>query len=170
MFDPNGEFLFEVTGKNVPDDVSLAYLRTTPQLLEYDPQRLLSNFSLQLGFLQHPSRMIVAGDLSSKSMRWLVPVMIFAVLLLAAAVLLLRREQNVIRLRENFVSEVSHELRTPLTQIRLFAETLRENRARNDEERQHALDTIDRESRRLSHLDISRRLMTCRSDPLSTNC
>ncbi len=152
MFDPNGEFLFEVTGKDVPDDVSLAYLRTTPQLLEYDPQRLLSNFSLQLGFLQHPSRMIVAGDLSSKSLRWLVPVMIFAVLLLAAAVLLLRREQNVIRLRENFVSEVSHELRTPLTQIRLFAETLRENRARNDEERQHALDTIDRESRRLSHL------------------
>ncbi len=152
LFDPNGEFLFEVTGKNVPDDVSLAYLRTTPQLIEYDPQRLLSNFSLQLGFLQHPSRMIVAGDLSSQSMRWLVPVMIFSVLLLAAAVWLLRREQAVIRLREDFVSEVSHELRTPLTQIRLFAETLRENRARSDTERQHALDTIDRESRRLSHL------------------
>lgn len=152
LFDPQGDMLFEVSAKNVPEDVSLAYLRTTPKILEYDPQHLLSNFSLQIGFLQHPSRMIVAGDLSSKSMRWLVPVMIFAVLLLAAAVWLLRREQSVIRMREDFVSEVSHELRTPLTQIRLFAETLRENRARSDEERQHALNTIDRESQRLSHL------------------
>lgn len=152
LFDPDGQSLFEVADADVPNDVSPDYLKTRPRPIEYDPQHLLSNFSLQLGFLRDPSRMIVAGDLTSKSMRWLVPVMIFAVLLLAAAVWLLRREQGVIRLREDFVSEVSHELRTPLTQIRLFAETLRENRARSDEERRHALDTIDRESRRLSQL------------------
>lgn len=152
LFDPDGQLLFEIVDNNVPSDVSPDYIRTTPRPLEYDPQRVLSNFTLQIGFLRDPSRMIVAGDLSSKSMRWLVPVMIFAVLLLAAAVWLLRREQGVIRMREDFVSEVSHELRTPLTQIRLFAETLRKNRTRSDEERRHALDTIDRESRRLSQL------------------
>lgn len=152
LFDPDGQLLFEVTDDTTPSNLSSDYIRTASRPLEYDPQHLLTGFSIQLGFLRDPSRKIVAGDLSSNSMRWLVPVIILAVLLLAAAVWLLRREQGVVRLRENFVSEVSHELRTPLTQIRLFAETLRENRTRSDEERRHALDTIDRESRRLSQL------------------
>ena len=72
--------------------------------------------------------------------------------LLTAAVVLLRRERALARLRTDFVSRVSHELRTPLTQIRMFAETLRLGRVRDRQEKELALEVIDRESRRLSGL------------------
>jgi signal transduction histidine kinase len=72
--------------------------------------------------------------------------------LLAAAVLQLRRQRALERLRAEFVASVSHELRTPITQMRMFAETLRLGRVRSEEERQHYLEIIDREARRLGHL------------------
>ena len=72
--------------------------------------------------------------------------------LLAAAVVQLRRERALERLRAEFVASASHELRTPLTQVRMFAETLRLGRVRSEEERERALEVIDRESRRLGHL------------------
>jgi signal transduction histidine kinase len=72
--------------------------------------------------------------------------------LLVAATLLIRRERAVAQLRSEFVSRVSHELRTPLTQIRMFAETLLLGRVRSADESRRALEIIDRESRRLTHL------------------
>jgi signal transduction histidine kinase len=74
-----------------------------------------------------------------------------AVLILAAAVQL-RRERELTRLREDFVAGVSHEFRTPLAQIRLFAETLRLGRVRNQAERDRSLEIIEQETRRLNHL------------------
>jgi signal transduction histidine kinase len=71
---------------------------------------------------------------------------------LAAALVQLRREDHLARLRQDFVASVSHELRTPLAQVRLFTETLRLGRTRNAEERAWALDNIDREALRLTHL------------------
>lgn len=68
------------------------------------------------------------------------------------ALMQLRREQELIRLRADFVSGVSHELRTPLTQILLFAETLRLGRARSDRERADAAEIIVQEARRLMQL------------------
>jgi signal transduction histidine kinase len=64
----------------------------------------------------------------------------------------LRKEQELTRLRSDFVSGVSHELRTPLAQIRMFTETLALERVRSPEEARRALDIIVRESERLSHL------------------
>lgn len=61
-------------------------------------------------------------------------------------------EVKLSRLKTDFVSNVSHELRTPLTSIRLFAETLREGRARTKEEQDACLDFIVNESERLSEL------------------
>jgi signal transduction histidine kinase len=72
--------------------------------------------------------------------------------LFVIALMQLRREQELIRLRADFVSGVSHELRTPLTQILLFAETLRLGRARSDRERTDAADIIVQEARRLMQL------------------
>jgi signal transduction histidine kinase len=73
-------------------------------------------------------------------------------LLLGAAAIMAWRALSLSRQREEFTSSVSHELRTPLTNIQLFAETLLLDRARTAEERQSALETITRETRRLVHM------------------
>src|SRR5918997_1892544 len=64
----------------------------------------------------------------------------------------LRREGELARIRSDFVSSVSHELRTPLAQIRLYVETMRLGRFATDAQRTRAVEHIDRETRRLSHL------------------
>jgi signal transduction histidine kinase len=82
----------------------------------------------------------------------LVGLFVATVLLAAVTLRQLRREAALVRLRTDFTSSVSHELRTPLAQILLFGETLRLGRARTDDERRHAVDTIVEEGRRLQHL------------------
>jgi signal transduction histidine kinase len=72
--------------------------------------------------------------------------------LILAAVVQLRRENELERLRTDFISSVSHELRTPLSQILLFAETLNLGRVRTDGERHAATEVIVQEGRRLMHL------------------
>lgn len=70
----------------------------------------------------------------------------------AATLIQLRRERELARLRDDFVSGVSHELRTPLAQIRMFAELLDGGKLRNDEERARSTKIINQEARRLTHL------------------
>jgi signal transduction histidine kinase len=72
--------------------------------------------------------------------------------MVVVTLLQLRREQELARLRSNFISSVSHELRTPLSQILLFAETLSLGRVRSERERRSAADVIVQEARRLVHL------------------
>ena len=62
-----------------------------------------------------------------------------------------RREVEVARLREGFVSNVSHELRTPLALIRLYAEALALGRVAEGQ-RQRYYDTLVAEAERLSRL------------------
>ena len=62
-----------------------------------------------------------------------------------------RREVEVARLREGFVSNVSHELRTPLALIRMYAESLAAGRV-PDARRQRYYDTLVAETERLSRL------------------
>jgi signal transduction histidine kinase len=64
----------------------------------------------------------------------------------------LSREQRLSQLRTDFVANVTHELKTPLTSIRMFAETLRMRRTRNEAEQQECLDVIVSETQRLSRL------------------
>ncbi|MEJ2504427.1 MAG: HAMP domain-containing sensor histidine kinase, partial [Gemmatimonadota bacterium] len=70
----------------------------------------------------------------------------------AAGLVLIRREGELARLRDDFVSGVSHELRTPLAQIRMFAELQGAGKLRTEEDRRRAVAVIDREARRLTHL------------------
>jgi signal transduction histidine kinase len=63
-----------------------------------------------------------------------------------------RRQEELGRLRDEFVSGVSHELRTPLAQIRLLAELLRMGKVPTQEHKDRSLRIIDQEARRLSML------------------
>ncbi|HEU0301846.1 MAG TPA: HAMP domain-containing sensor histidine kinase, partial [Longimicrobium sp.] len=72
--------------------------------------------------------------------------------LFAVAVVQLRRQQELVRLRDDFVSGVSHELRTPLAQIRLFADLLETGRLHDPAQRARSVRIINEESRRLTYL------------------
>jgi two-component system, OmpR family, phosphate regulon sensor histidine kinase PhoR len=60
------------------------------------------------------------------------------------------REAKAAELRSAFVARVSHELRTPLTSIRMLAETLSLGRISDPDRQREYLDTIVRETQRLS--------------------
>ncbi|MEO5798836.1 MAG: HAMP domain-containing sensor histidine kinase [Gemmatimonadales bacterium] len=70
----------------------------------------------------------------------------------AGSLLLLRREQQLVRLRQDFVSGVSHELRTPITQIRLHSELLLQDGFKSEPERRRAMAVVHRESLRMTNL------------------
>ena len=96
--------------------------------------------------------MLVIGGVPSSRLPYIFGLFLLTAGLIAAALLQFRREQELDRLRTEFVSNVSHELRTPLAQIRMFAETLLLGRVRSDEEQNRSLAIIDKETRRLTHL------------------
>jgi signal transduction histidine kinase len=75
-----------------------------------------------------------------------------AVSLLGLLLYQFRRQEELGRLRDDFVSGVSHELRTPLAQIRLLAELLRLGKVPTEQQRERSLRIIDQEARRLSFL------------------
>ena len=95
---------------------------------------------------------LVDGGLGGSRAPLLVALVALATALALVAVRQLRREQELARLRADFVASVSHELRTPLAQMRLFLETLRLGRWRTDEQRDWLLGHADREATRLSQL------------------
>ena len=79
----------------------------------------------------------------------------FVIAILSGGSLLLlqaRRNLREAQQRTSFVSNVSHELKTPLTTIRMYSEMLAEGRVATDEKRRGYLETITRESQRLTRL------------------
>jgi signal transduction histidine kinase len=71
--------------------------------------------------------------------------------LLLIAVVQLRRQQELYRLRGDFVSGVSHELRTPLAQIRLFSDLLASGQL-GEMQRRRSLRILTDEAKRLTYL------------------
>jgi signal transduction histidine kinase len=101
----------------------------------------------------HPAaagRLIIGGLPRSRLPEVLATTFI-AVGLLGLLLYQFRRQEELGRLRDDFVSGVSHELRTPLAQIRLLAELLHMGKV-PDTERKRSLRIIDKEARRLSFL------------------
>lgn len=105
--------------------------------------------------------MIVVGILILVSRRasidvtYGVLILVFCALLLAGTILLivaLGRQADVSRLQADFLSKVSHDFRTPLTSIRMFVETLRENRVEDPAQRERILALLSQETGRLSTL------------------
>jgi signal transduction histidine kinase len=64
----------------------------------------------------------------------------------------MQREQELARVRSDFLAGASHELRTPLAQIRMFAELLRKRSLDRPGEADRALGIIEKEASRLSIL------------------
>ena len=95
---------------------------------------------------------LIVGGLPTSRVPLLIGLWLLTAALLAVSVVQLRRQQELARLRSEFVSGVSHELRTPLAQIRWFAELLHRGRLRSDEERARSARIIDQEARRLTYL------------------
>jgi len=75
-------------------------------------------------------------------------------ILLGGSLLLWQAHRNQLDARQktSFVSNVSHELKTPLTTIRMYAELLGEKRIADPVKQQNYLQTIIRESQRLTRL------------------
>jgi signal transduction histidine kinase len=114
-----------------------------------------SNFGhLVMRVALHPdlAGQLIVGGLPRSRLPVLVGVFLLTAGLLAVALVQLRRQQQLARLRTEFVSGVSHELRTPLAQIRWFAELLHMGKLRSDEERARSAAIIDQEARRLTYL------------------
>jgi signal transduction histidine kinase len=95
---------------------------------------------------------LIIGGLPKSRLPLLLGLVGLTGLLVVTAMLQLRREQELTRLRGDFVASVSHELRTPLAQLRMFTETLLLGRVRSDTERRRSLEILDQEARRLTHL------------------
>jgi signal transduction histidine kinase len=95
---------------------------------------------------------LIIGGLPESRLPEVLATAFVAVSLLALLLYQFRRQEELGRLRDDFVSGVSHELRTPLAQIRLLAELLRMGKVPTEEQRDRSLRIIDQEARRLSFL------------------
>ena len=95
--------------------------------------------------------LLILGGLPRSRLPEVIATACVAVGLLGMLLYLFRRQEELARLRDEFVSGVSHELRTPLAQIRLLAELLHMGKV-PAEEQDRSLRIIDKEARRLSFL------------------
>jgi signal transduction histidine kinase len=95
---------------------------------------------------------LIIGGLPRSRLPEVLATAFVAVCLLGLLLFQFRRQEELGRLRDDFVSGVSHELRTPLAQIRLLAELLRMGKVPTEEQKERSLRIIDQESRRLSFL------------------
>jgi signal transduction histidine kinase len=95
---------------------------------------------------------LIIGGLPRSRLPEVLATAFVAVALLGLLMFQFRRQEELGRLRDDFVSGVSHELRTPLAQIRLLAELLRMGKVPTAEDKDRSLRIIDKEARRLSFL------------------
>ena len=145
LADPDGHDIFKSGGRYDP---AMLVRRS----LGDDYQGILKDYQLIAGIDPSVASKLVIGGLPQSRLPIILILLLLAVAMVVAAIRQLRRERELMQMRSDFVAQVSHELRTPLTQIRMFAETLLFNRVRSDDDRQRALEIINRESQRLAHL------------------
>ncbi|HYD54380.1 MAG TPA: HAMP domain-containing sensor histidine kinase [Gemmatimonadaceae bacterium] len=107
---------------------------------------------IRVGMRPEAAEQLVVGGLPRSRLPVLLMLLGLTAGLIIIALVQLRRQQELVRLRTEFISGVSHELRTPLAQIRWFAELLHMGRLRSDKERERSLQIIDQEARRLTYL------------------
>lgn len=112
----------------------------------------LAGLTAQVSVLPELAAGRVGGGAPASRLPLLLAVFGLTLALFGIAVVQLRRQQELVRLRDDFVSGVSHELRTPLAQIRLFADLLESGRLEDPAQRAKSVRIINEESRRLTYL------------------
>ena len=147
----------EVLSVIVKDALGHELYRSSPQFAEKYAavdtlSRRFGSLRVHLAIVPGIAEQLLVGGLPSSRLPLLVALFLLTTGLTVVALVQLRRQQELARVRDDFVTGVSHELRTPLAQIRLFAELLRLGRLRSPEERERAVRIIDQEARRLSWL------------------
>ena len=150
VLDPRGEPMMDQGELSSKDPYATQLTAEVPYGDSY--QGILDGYTVSVSLDPTSADSLVIGGLPRTRLPLLVGLAALALACVSAALLAARRMQQVAQLRTDFIARVSHELRTPLTQIRMFAETLLLDRARDAETRQRALVVIDREAQRLSHL------------------
>jgi signal transduction histidine kinase len=113
---------------------------------------LLSGLTARVTVRPDPAAERASGAPPESRLPLLLAVFGLTLALFGVAVVQLRRQQELVRLRDDFVSGVSHELRTPLAQIRLVADLLETGRLHDPAQRARSVRIINEESRRLTYL------------------
>lgn len=152
---------------NLPIDSIISISVTTPSGLEvykspgwaarvYSAQDTIEpqfgGLTMKVSLNEDFAEALVVGGLPQSRLPVLIALFVIAAGLLTVALVQLRRQQELARMRTEFVSGVSHELRTPLAQIRWFAELLKMGKLRSEDERARSAGIIDQEARRLTYL------------------
>lgn len=121
---------------------------------QYDALDTLQSHGLQFNVAINPvmADRLIIGGMPRSNLASLIGLFALSAGLLVLVLYQLARQQELVRLRSEFVSGVSHELRTPLAQIRLLAELLRLGKIPSEERRERSLRIIDQEARRLTFL------------------
>lgn len=81
--------------------------------------------------------------------------LLMAALAIAGILVSLRfslKQMELANVKSHFVSNITHELKTPLAAIRLYTETLQQDRVQDDNQKQKFLGIIGKECVRLTHL------------------
>jgi signal transduction histidine kinase len=113
---------------------------------------MMGRLQVQVALRPDMAPKLVIGGMPRSNLPMLLSLLALTAGLVVMALLQLHRENELSRLRADFVSGVSHELRTPLAQIRMFSETLLLGRVRSETEQMRSLEIIDQEARRLTQL------------------
>ena len=138
---PAGEVVYESTTR-----VDTLYAATDSLDARYGGLRL------QVAINPAAAGRLIIGGLPRSRLPEVLATAFIAVGLLGLLLYQFRRQEELGRLRDDFVSGVSHELRTPLAQIRLLAELLRMGKVPTEDQKERSLRIIDQEARRLSFL------------------
>ena len=143
--DPDGKTLFESATPLIP-------VLAASATIGGDYAGLFKDFTITASIRPSIAGELVLGGLPYGRLPFIVLLLVVASMLAVVSFILLRKQRQLLELRNDFVARVSHELRTPLTQIRMFTESLLLNRLPDVGDREQALTVINRESRRLSRL------------------
>jgi signal transduction histidine kinase len=139
--DAHGRILYSAPARNVSERATGR--DTVPQI---------SDIVVTVGLRPLVANRLVIGGLPTSRLPASVLVLISSIVLAIATLAMLRSEFKLVDSREMFLANVSHELRTPLQHILLFVQILRLKRARNDAERDKAVEIIETETQRLIRL------------------
>jgi signal transduction histidine kinase len=138
---PDGDSVF----RSQPHDAgAVAGIDTLPDLY--------GGLILEAAVRPNAAGALIIGGLPRSRLPLLLTLMILTIGVGIAAWVQIRKEQELARLRDDFISGVSHEFRTPLTQIRMFTELMADGKLRTEEDRSRSTAVINREARRLTHL------------------